>query len=353
MKRVAIFASYSKDGIIPEYVLYYLQGLKMVAEEIVFVADSDVQPGEEDKLKGLVRYSKCGRHGCYDFGSYRIGFEWAEKNGVLDDADELILCNDSCYGPAYPFEKVFAEMNKKECDFWGMVESHEMKTHLQSYFLVFKKAVFQSSSFKEYVHSFEKQEDFWGYVKKYETNFAGHLSEAGFTFASYINPAQYEELNNGKPINPTVFPIKMLEDGMPLIKRKIFGCKYCPVLRDLPGNFLKAVESVNKELFEIILRDVGQGVAQLNDRPIMETLSQYRKHVNKLEEIREDQQAHIANLEELIKNQQAHIANLEKIRSEQDEHLYKRHKKNIMLIWSLIFMFIASVFVLSIICISL
>ena len=153
MKRVAIFASYSKDGIIPEYVLYYLQGLKMVVEEIVFVADSDVQPGEEDKLKGLVRYSKCGRHGCYDFGSYRIGFEWAEKNGVLDDADELILCNDSCYGPAYPFEKVFAEMNKKECDFWGMVESHEMKTHLQSYFLVFKKAVFQSSGFKEYVHS--------------------------------------------------------------------------------------------------------------------------------------------------------------------------------------------------------
>ena len=52
-------------------------------------------------------------------------------------------------------------MNKKECDFWGMVESHEMKTHLQSYFLVFKKAVFQSSGFKEYVHSFEKQDDFF------------------------------------------------------------------------------------------------------------------------------------------------------------------------------------------------
>ena len=351
MKRVAIFASYSKDGIIPEYVLYYLQGLKMVTEEIVFVADNELLPDEQEKLKDLVRYSKCERHGCYDFGSYRIGLEWAEKNGILDDADELILCNDSCYGPAYPFEKVFAEMNKKECDFWGMVESHEMKTHLQSYFLVFKKAVFQSSSFKEYVHSFEKQEDFWGYVKKYETNFAGHLSEAGFTFASYINPAQYEELNNGNPINPTIFPIKMLEDGMPLIKRKIFGCKYCPVLRDLPGNFLKAVESINKELFEIILRDVGQSVAELNDRPMMETLSQYRKHVNNLEEIRKDQQAHIANLDELIKNQQAHILNLEKIRSEQDEHLYRRHKKNIKLIWSLILMFILSV--LSIICISL
>ena len=351
MKRIAVFASYSKDGIIPEYVLYYLQGLKMVAEKIVFVADSDVQPGEEEKLKGLVTYSKCGRHGCYDFGSYRIGFEWAEKNGVLNDADELILCNDSCYGPAYPFEKVFAEMNKKECDFWGMVESHEMKTHLQSYFLVFKKAVFQSSSFKEYVHSFEKQDDFWGYVKKYETNFAGHLSEAGFTFASYIDPTQYEDLNGGKPINPTVFPIKMLEDGMPLIKRKIFGCKYCPVLRDLPGNFLKDVESINKELFEIILRDVGQSVSELNDRPMMETLSQYRKHANSLEKIRADQQAHIANLEKSIADQLAHISNLEKIRSEQEEHLNKRDKKIIKLIWSLILMFIASV--LSIICISL
>ena len=35
-KRIAIFASYSKQGIVPNYVLQYLEYLKEVASVIIF-----------------------------------------------------------------------------------------------------------------------------------------------------------------------------------------------------------------------------------------------------------------------------------------------------------------------------
>ena len=106
MKRVAIFASYNKQGIIADYILYYLRGLQSVVESIIYISDNAVKPEEQKKLDGIVIYKECKRHGCYDFGSYRRGFEWADNNGILDDADELIFCNDSCYGPVFPFENV-------------------------------------------------------------------------------------------------------------------------------------------------------------------------------------------------------------------------------------------------------
>ena len=331
MKRVAIFASYTKNNIIPEYVIYYLRGLKKVASDIIFIADNEVQSGEEEKLKDLVVFSKCERHGCYDFGSYRRGFEWAEQNGILNNADELIFCNDSCYGPVYPFENVFAEMDKRKCDFWGMAESHELRTHLQSYFLIFKSNVFHSQNFKEYVHSFEKQDDFYGYVKNYEIKFAEHLSEAGFTYTAYLDVSKYEKENRNNPINPMIFPIMTLSDGMPLLKKKMFGCQYCAVLKDMHENVMKIVKSVNPEIYEIIAHDIKNVTTELH-RPIIEEISRMRVHINNLEKIQTGQQVHINNLNQIRTGQQTHISIIEKMLSQQqdqNDYLSKKNKKHL------------------------
>ena len=252
MKRVAVFASYSKDGIIAEYVLYYLRGLKKVVSDIIFIADNEVLEGEEKKIDGLVTYCKCERHGCYDFGSYRRGFEWAEKNGILKDADELIFCNDSCYGPIFPFEEVFTKMESRNCDFWGLVASSQIKLHLQSYFLVFNNNVFSSTSFKTFVSSFEKQDDFWGYVEKYETCFAEYLANAGFTFSSLIDNTKYEKLCGGSPINPTFFPLSVLKERLPLIKRKIFGHQHRTLVKESLEKTILAIKSINPEVYNLI-----------------------------------------------------------------------------------------------------
>ena len=253
MSRIAIFASYDSKGCIAPYVVYYLNGLKTVADQIVFIADNDVIPEEADKIKDIVVHSQCKPHGGYDFGSYRRGYEWADENGLLENTDELIFCNDSCYGPIYPFEDVFAKMEKQDCDFWGMVSSCQIRFHLQSNFLVFKKNVFSSEIFKSFVKSFEAQNDFWNYVLMYETRFAEHLCNAGFKCSSLIDYADYGKQNKG--VNPTFFPVSVLKDGLPLIKRKMFGHQHRRMLKESLSEAVGMIKSINKEVYDFIWHD--------------------------------------------------------------------------------------------------
>lgn len=123
MKRTAVFAHYDKNNLIQNYVVYYLSELKKCAEKIIFVSDSDVLPEELKKIEGIVEQSIIGRHGEYDFGSYKRGFLYAKENNLLTACEELILANDSCYAPLFPFEEMFSAMSKKPLDFWGATSS--------------------------------------------------------------------------------------------------------------------------------------------------------------------------------------------------------------------------------------
>lgn len=252
MNRLAIFASYSNDNKIHDYVIYYLKGLKEVCDAIVFVADCNIEDSEKTKLKGLVNHAICQRHGCYDFGSYRRGFEWAETNGMLKDADELILCNDSCYGPVYPFSESFSIMKKRECDFWGMVESHAIRPHLQSYFLVFKRNVFNSITFHEFVSSFEHHDTFWDYVLYYETRFADILTKAGFKYDSFLDYNKYEKLFHGRTDNPIFLGVTTLKDHLPLVKRKLFGHEHRSILVEPIDEMKDIIKKDNPQIFEMI-----------------------------------------------------------------------------------------------------
>ena len=91
-KRIAVFASYSEDNRIADYVIYYLKALRKVVDGIIFVSDNEMEKGETDKLSGIVSKAICHRHGMYDFGSYRIGYFWALEHGLLDDATETDFC---------------------------------------------------------------------------------------------------------------------------------------------------------------------------------------------------------------------------------------------------------------------
>lgn len=267
MRRTVVFASYSKQGIIADYILYYLRGLQEVADRIIFIADNEVCASEQEKLEGIVVYKDCKRHGCYDFGSYRKGYEWAEENGVLNDTDELIFCNDSCYGPITPFGEVFSKMEEKNCDFWGMVESHVSKIHLQSYYLVFKKQVFHSNAFRNFVLSLEKQDSFDDYVAKYETSFTDYLCKAGFSYSAFMSFSDYQSLNGGKPFDITLHPITTINFGMPLIKRKVFTYAFESFLEDSISALMELIKKENEVLFRHIKNDMPNIYCEMRPMP--------------------------------------------------------------------------------------
>lgn len=212
-KRVTIFAAYDKNCVIKKYVFTYLSYLKEISDYIIFISDCDYSAEYKAKLSGYVDYYECNKHGEYDFGSYKRGITFLFNNKLLSEYDELILCNDSCFCVA-SLTDMFEKMSLKNVDFWGMTQSIEKITHLQSFFLVFNKSVFLSRGFKEYFFNIKKKKDVWGIIYSYEFPLKKYFNDLGFKsgYFFFIN----------KKINPCMHPTLLLENNCVLLKKKLF-----------------------------------------------------------------------------------------------------------------------------------
>ena len=195
----------------------YLKYLKEVSDSIIFVADNEPNVKDLSKIFQLVSHIESYHHGEYDFGSYKIGFRYAKEHYLLDDVDEIILCNDSCFC-VDSLKPAFDKMSTKPCDFWSMTASNEYEPHLQSFFLVVKKKLFNSEVFSNYLDNVKHLDSFLEIVNTYEIPLKKTFEKEGFKSASYIKAP--------KKNNPTFFPIKCMKVKMPLIKRKIFTESY-------------------------------------------------------------------------------------------------------------------------------
>ena len=255
-KKLAIFASFNKDGLILDYVIYYLKELKKVVDGIIFVTDNPIMSSEIEKIKDLVIYANCTRHEEYDFGSYKRGYMWALREGLLNDAEELVLCNDSCYGPVYPFKQMFDEMRAKKCDFWGMTGNEDAKLpyHLQSFFLVFNEAVFKHESFVRFFKRVKKQRFVWDVISNFEVGLTDYLLSLGFSCESYIKTPIQESIENCCRVgnlNPTIFPLSLIKKyKAPLIKVKALNGGFGSLLQEGTKDLLEFVCSKNRELYE-------------------------------------------------------------------------------------------------------
>ena len=124
--RLFIFASYDRDGIIDETLLYYLRALSELGD-IIFTMDNDISSTELDKVKKIpnVISATASRHGEYDFGSYKRGYEYAEKNNLLKDYKFIYLVNDSVFGPLFNLKPILERMERENAgNAFGMMGLH-------------------------------------------------------------------------------------------------------------------------------------------------------------------------------------------------------------------------------------
>lgn len=171
--RIALFAHYDPKGNISEYVIDYLRKLKKVADKIIFTSDCLVKESELAKIKDLIFDYTFEKHGEYDFGSYKRAFRLIKKKyqKELDEAKEIIIANDSCYCIG-GFELIFANMKYVDCDVWSLGDDFENYKnyfyYLQSYFIVFRKNVFEEKFFFDFFESIEKIRDKNKIIFQYE-----------------------------------------------------------------------------------------------------------------------------------------------------------------------------------------
>lgn len=280
-KRLAIFASFSADGLIHKDVIFYLNELKKVTDGIIFIADNPLVPQEIEKLNNLVIYAQCGCKQGYVFGSYKQGYNWALENGLLSRAEEVVLCNDSCYGPVYPFSVVFDEMETRECDFWGISANMQGNYYLYSYFIAFKKQVFSSQVFKEFMKNIREKDNNSKIMQDYAVKLTTDLRRAGFFCYNYME--FYPRCN--------IYPITIRNRDLTRKPALALQCKFPFIIKDaliaekdfnIDGifNTYKYLESNYSFLLDIIEEACPQDCNVLFDYTfsiIMPTLN--RKHI--------------------------------------------------------------------------
>ncbi len=278
-KRLAIFASYDGNCIVNDYVVYYLNELNKVSD-IIFVADNSLNETEQEKIRPLAICIIAEHHGEYDFGSYKRGYIWAEKNNILSNYDQLIFCNDSVFGPFHSLEPILSEMKEKEeIDFWGMfmVETKNIagnnirkKPHAQSYFIVFNHNVATSAVLKNFMHSITKLKNKNAVIEEYEIGLSQKLICEGFLCGSYMSAS------SNAPHRKDALAI--VKQGFPFLKISLFkaACltkkswcynlwKYKSIIAEVAPNYpLYSIENylkrnigekeLNKQLFKLRFR---------------------------------------------------------------------------------------------------
>lgn len=289
-RRTAVFASFFPTGRLSGAVLHYLRGLRDVVDNIVFVADNPVFPEEVGKLEGLVRVAVFARHGCYDFGSYQKGWFEAKGMGLLepDVCDELVVCNDSCYGPVFPFSEAFGEMSRRNgasasqgpFDFWGMT-AHTLfgRPHVQSYFYVFGKAVLEGKALARFFEQLAPYRERGQIVYYGETWLSTVLLAAQHRFDTLV-PREFSKTHVFPPIK---YPVTLFEQyRMPLFKAKTLKGESQESLSDA----MELVRENNPELAALLPPPPGQTTFEqpAAKPPVSAACLARERHVASLEE---------------------------------------------------------------------
>ena len=183
INRAIVFVHYDRDNLVDDYVYFYLESLQENSSHLVFVTTSSLSESDHLKLSTYCSHIIQRDNIGYDFMSYKMGLHSFDYTQY----DELLLCNDSVYGPLYPLEPIFETMKNTSCDFWGMTDNQDISYHLQSYFLVFKSPLLCHATFNSFWDGVDILDEKQEIIEKYEVGLTRYFQQHGFSPVSYIN----------------------------------------------------------------------------------------------------------------------------------------------------------------------
>ena len=148
----AVYVHFNGTGAVHDYVLNQLNELMVCGFRITFVSSSPQLPPEAlADLTPLCRQMIVRKNIGYDFGSYSDGIKSVGKREGLK---QLILMNDSVYGPLWPLQHLLGSFDEQRCDFWGVTDSWQHAYHLQSYFICLYPKAFLHPAFTKFWRKF-------------------------------------------------------------------------------------------------------------------------------------------------------------------------------------------------------
>ena len=187
LSRLGIFAFFDPEGVVDQYVIQLLQSMRPNFERLIVVSNSIIAEAERTVLEQNADAVFVRENHGLDAAAFKAGMVcfcgWEE----LCCYDEVVLFNDTFFGPIGSFDKMFAEMAERDLDFWGMsagypavdgwrkVKCGYIPSHIQTFFVSFRKQMVQSSVFQNYWNQYDDtMDDFVSVVSNHEMIMTNH-----------------------------------------------------------------------------------------------------------------------------------------------------------------------------------
>lgn len=229
-QRLGIYCFYDKYGHAASFIKTFLDDLMDNLDDLIVVVNGQLsdqarQLFSEYTKTIIVRENKGLDVAAYKQAILTLGWE------KLESYDEVICLNDTVMGPVYPFREMFACMDCKDVDFWGItayagetVDKEQIPTHLQAYWHAYRRSLVSSPAFHEYWETMPLWKDYAEVTRKHEMTFTKHFTDLGFTWASYIDWRKYQ----GYSSYPLLYmPMQIVrDDRCPIFKRRSFFVDY-------------------------------------------------------------------------------------------------------------------------------
>ncbi|WP_341975315.1 rhamnan synthesis F family protein [Microbacterium sp. LTA6] len=209
-----------------DYVPFALAGLREHAAHVLVVVNGALSDAGRVALESVSDEVLVRENSGFDI--------WAHKDALdhvgarIAEFDEVLLTNDTWFGPVRPYGPVFERMGERSTDFWGMTDHARevpnpftgkgvLPYHLQSFWIAVRREMFLSDAWVQYWRDLPEMPSYFDAVLKHETIFTEHFAERGFTHDVAYPSADYPT------DHPALFNADLLlRDDCPLLKRRQF-----------------------------------------------------------------------------------------------------------------------------------
>lgn len=235
--RLGIYTIFDKDGVVDEYILFFLKALSVWTSRLVVVCNGYLTEQGHEQLEALGCEVICRENTGFDAWGVKAGLEYVGFD-KLEAYDEVVISNNTLFGPVCDMRPMFETMSARKVDFWGIASHEGMKDfdpfncnpygyvpeHIQSYFYAVRRRLLHSKNFRNFWENLPELNHYNAAVGMYETVMTKFFADAGYEWDCYMD----RELYYGMTDNPLIaMPTEAIRDwNCPFFKRRAFFQDY-------------------------------------------------------------------------------------------------------------------------------
>jgi hypothetical protein len=181
--RIVLFMHFDGRGNVRRQLFDYMRDLRDNGRCIVFVSNAGrINDAAMAELKEICAGIIIRKNIGYDFGAWRDAIEYLGLPRA--ETEELILANDSVFGPLIPLGDTLRKLNYAKADIWGLTESWQLRYHLQSFFLAFGPTALRAPAFAKFWKSVRPVPSKPYVVHAYEVGVTQEMLKGGLSCAA-------------------------------------------------------------------------------------------------------------------------------------------------------------------------